>query len=437
MRHINNYKKFRDEQVNEEFLGSLLAAAKGAFKSFLTGIAAPFKNIKDDFKKGLKVEELKAKVTAMLDTLLKTTTDSINKAEDENALNSIMDQFTKEFDSKCVEIDKEIQAVKESKGNLIIEGAVKDGMIAGRVMLGMVKQKAAELKMEFDKRVAAAKDLAGKKAARIAEIKAIVDDFKKKKEDGAYFDAQITKYKTDNKIKSDVVDYKVGDEVIYLLKDKTPEMYDKAKKPEDQKAIVGVHKIAKIDGDNFTLEDEKGQPTIKKIGKDIMGKVEGGGEAQGGNIVLDWGDVEIEFKAADQAKHPGYSQIVKSGSKQLVVTDGQELLGKPVGEIKKGSKVKFTELLRNGQPDPMKEYETGVLQRIVDPEGKEVDEIEGAIPNQKAEGQDDLVKKLGDMKAKSPDDIKKVSSYVDFIGKPENAPKVAEIEKIITQGGAQ
>ena len=56
---------------------------------------------------------------------------------------------------------------------------------------------------------------------------------------------------------------------------------------------------------------------------------------------------------------------------------------------------------------------------------------------EKAEGQEDLVKKLGDMKAKSPDDIKKVSSYVDFISKPENAPKVAEIEKIITQGGAQ
>ena len=71
------------------------------------------------------------------------------------------------------------------------------------------------------------------------------------------------------------VTYAVGDEVIYLLKDKKPEEYDKTKKPEDQKAIVGVHKIAELDGDNFTLEDEKGEPTIKKTGKEIMGKVEG------------------------------------------------------------------------------------------------------------------------------------------------------------------
>jgi len=360
MKIINNYREFiqKSDEVNEEFLGSLLAAAKGAFKNFLSGIAAPFKSIKDDFKKGLKREELKKKVTTMLDTLLKTTTDNINKAEDEGILNQIIDQFTKEFDEKCIEIDKEIKSVKESNGNLILEGAIKDGMIAGRVMLGMVKQKAAELKMEFDKKVAAAKDLAGKKAARIAEIKAIVDDFKKKVTDDKYLDEQIKKYKTDNKI-------------------------------------------------------------------------EGGEEAQGGNIVLDWGDVEIEFKAADQDKHPGYAQIVKSGSKKLVVADGQELLGKPVGEIKKGSKVKFTELLRNGQPDPMKEYETGALERIVDAEGKEVDELKGVIPNQKAEGQEDLVKKLGELKSKKPDDIAKVSKYVDFISDEANKAKVEQINKII------
>jgi hypothetical protein len=40
------------------------------------------------------------------------------------------------------------------------------------------------------------------------------------------------------------------------------------------------------------------------------------------------------------------------------------------------------------------------------------------------------------MKTKNPDDIKKVSSYVDFIGKEENKSKVEEIDKIIG-GGAQ
>jgi len=360
MKRINDYQKFRDEQVNEEFLGSLLAAAKGAFKNFLTGIAAPFKSIKDDFKKGLKREELKKKVTVMLDTLLKTTTDSINKAEDETALTTIKDQFTKEFDEKCIEIDKEIQTVKESNNTLILEGAIKDGMIAGRVMLGMIKQKAAEIKMEFDKKVAAAKDLAGKKAIRVSEVKAIIDDFKKKVTDDKYLDEQIAKYKTDNKI-------------------------------------------------------------------------EVGAEEKGGNIILDWGDVEIELyrlRPENNYGKQGFFKIAKSGSKKLIVGEDDVIFAKVPPVIKKGEKVKLTEIRRNGQPDPMKEYETGTLERIVNEKGEEVDTIELSVA--KAEGQEDLVKKLGELKAKKPDDIPKVSKYIDFISDEANKGKVEEIDKIIT-----
>lgn len=356
MKRINNYQKFRDEQVNEEFLGSLLAAAKGAFKNFLSGIAAPFKSIKDDFKKGLKREELKTKVTAMLDTLLKTTTDNINKAEDEGILNQIIDQFTKEFDEKCIEIDKEIQAVKESNSTLILEGAIKDGMIAGRVMLGMVKQKAAELKMEFDKKVAAAKDLAGKKAARVAEIKAIVDDFKKKITDDKYLDEQIAKYKTDNKI-------------------------------------------------------------------------EGG---EGGNIVLDWGDVEIEIELPQKGGTTRY-KIVKSGSKKLVLPQGKFLFCDISGEAKKGEKVTLKDIYIPGggefKIDGKNFYETGPLERIVNEKGEEVDTYK--FSEEKPEGQEDLVKKLGELKTKKPDDISKVSKYVDFISDEANKAKIEEIDKII------
>jgi hypothetical protein len=352
MKHIRDYEKF-----NEEFLGSLLNAAKGAFKNFLTGISVPFKTLGDDFKKGLQKEELKKKMTTTLDSLLKTATDSINKAEDESALNQIVDQFKKEFDEKCAQIDKEIKTVKESN-SLILESAIKDGMIMGRVLLGMVRQKATEIKMEFDKKVAAAKDLASKKAARISEIKALVDDFKKKIVDDKYLDEQVKKYKEENKIES------------------TPE--------------------------------------------------------QGGNIVLDWGDVEIEIKKLEgeaSTKHPGYLQVVKSGSKKLIVAEGQEVLVKISGEIKKGDKVKLTDILRNGQPDPMKEYETGALERILNEKGEEVDsyKFEGV----ETSGQEDLVKKLGELKAKKPDEIKRVSSFVDFVSKDENKPKLVEIEKIM------
>jgi hypothetical protein len=52
----------------------------------------------------------------------------------------------------------------------------------------------------------------------------------------------------------------------------------------------------------------------------------------------------------------------------------------------------------------------------------------------KAEGQEDLVKKLGDLKTKKPDDIKKVGSFVDFISDEANKDKVAEIDKIMGAG---
>lgn len=52
----------------------------------------------------------------------------------------------------------------------------------------------------------------------------------------------------------------------------------------------------------------------------------------------------------------------------------------------------------------------------------------------KAEDQEDLSKKLGELKTKKPEDIKKVSSYVNFISDEKNKDKIAEIEKIIGGG---
>jgi hypothetical protein len=162
-------------------------------------------------------------------------------------------------------------------------------------------------------------------------------------------------------------------------------------------------------------------------------KIDSGGE--GGSIILDWGDVEIELqprKTADQGGAGIYNyQVIKSNSKKLVVKEGEELLTVIEGIAKKGESVKLTELLRAGKPDPLKEYETGKLERIV-VDGKEVDNHE--MGEAKPEGQDELVKKLGEIKTKNPEDIKKVSSYVDFISDEKNKDKVAEIDKILNAG---
>jgi len=202
MKYVRTYESFKtqkSEPVNEELLGDILKAAKGALKNFLAGVMAPFKTLKDDFKKGLKFEEVKTKFTAAIDNMLKNATANINKAKDEGEMNQMVDAFTKELEEKMAEFDKEIKTVKESK---IYEGKVQDALIGGRVLFGMLKDEYARVKVEFDKKVAAAKDLNGKKQARIAELKAVVDGFKKKINDEKLVKAATDKYKTDNKIET-------------------------------------------------------------------------------------------------------------------------------------------------------------------------------------------------------------------------------------------
>lgn len=68
---------------------------------------------------------------------------------------------------------------------------------------------------------------------------------------------------------------------------------------------------------------------------------------------------------------------------------------------------------------------------------KKTSDLLGAIEGAEAEGQEDLVKKLGEIKTKKPEDIKKVSNYVDFISDEKNKDKIAEIEKIMSEGEGQ
>jgi hypothetical protein len=85
------------------------------------------------------------------------------------------------------------------------------------------------------------------------------------------------------------IQYKEGDNVIYLLKDKKKEDYKADKKPEEQTDVVGVHKISKIEGDKFTLLDKDGKPTIVKTGAEILGKpegAEGAAEYKVGDVVI-------------------------------------------------------------------------------------------------------------------------------------------------------
>jgi hypothetical protein len=161
---------------------------------------------------------------------------------------------------------------------------------------------------------------------------------------------------------------------------------------------------------------------------------EGGEGVEGGKgtIILDWGDVMISIELPTEGGTSRY-EVIKSTSKKLVIPEGKSLFCDISGEVKKGDKVKLEKLSISGGGGSLKIdnndfYETGNIEKIV-LEGKEVESY--SFSEEKAEGQEDLVKKLGDMKTKKPEDIKKVGTFVDFISDEANKDKVAEIDKII------
>lgn len=287
MQYLKKYDSFKksqnSEEVNEELLGSLFKAATGAFKNFLSGISAPFKNLASDFKRGMKLEEAKKKMTSAIETMLKSASDNINKAKDENEINQMKDAFMKALDEKMTEFDKEIQTIKES--NLINEGAIQDTMIGGRVLFGMLKDELAKVKATFDQKFAAAKDLAGKKSAAIDGLKTAVENFKKKIADENLLKQATDKYKTENKIESTGTDDEllksygvekkedlVGKEVRYKMK-----KFDPNKKPEEQPDNIGKLKVLKVTADGLIFDGEK-EDFEKKMDQVLSAEKTGGSE---------------------------------------------------------------------------------------------------------------------------------------------------------------
>jgi hypothetical protein len=295
MKYIKKYESFkseRSEEVNEGLM-DILRAAGGALKNFLTGIMAPFKTIKDDFKKGLKFEEVKTKFITAMDQLLKTASDNINKAKDENEINQMNDAFTKELEEKMAEFDKEIKTVKESK---LYEGKVQNALIGGRVLFGMVKAEYDRLKKDFDTKFAQAKDLAAKKTVAIQRIKEVIESSKKKIGDEKLVSAATQKYKQDNKIvttdnpeilKSYGVTKKeelVGKEVRYKTK-----KFDANKKPEEQPDNVGKLKVLKVTADGLIFDGEK--EDFEKKMDDVL-PAEGAGKNPEDELKTNLGDVK-------------------------------------------------------------------------------------------------------------------------------------------------
>ena len=407
MKYIKKYESFKKqnaEPVNEEFLGKLIGGIKGLFKKA--------QERSNKAKGGKEVEVIYQKYLTMITSeLAKTAQIDLNvMAASKGDLPAAAGATTNDANAKLavdtlkkkkVVMDQIVQKIKAMALKEMDAILTKFGGAAANPQLKIIiDTKKDQFEMDYLNAKIAYLDKAGDKTMvaaiskeRDALSKSIEDDFKD-------FDT------------AKAVTYAVGDEVIYLLKDKKPEEYDKTKKPEDQKAIVGVHKIAELDGDNFTLEDEKGEPTIKKTGKEIMGKVEGGEPAEEYKV----GDSVIHLKK-DKEKAE-WEALTDEEKKDPKGEKAKEIVG--VHKIEKIEGDNFT--FKDSDNNDFIKTKADIL-------GK----TEGGA---QVEGQEDLQKKLGEMKSK-PEELKKVSKYVDFISDEKNATKVEEIEKIIGEGGQE
>lgn len=433
MKYIKRYESFKSEtsdSVNEEFLGKLLGGIKNLFKKGMERInkTKGGKEIEAIYQKYLKMIHDQLQKAAQVDLNIAAAAKGEEAAPQKGpmAAAAIQGKPGEAKESASYDSENRIFEADDANAKLAADTLKKKRAIMDQIVAKLKDQAAKEMAGVLDKFGGAAEN---------PQLNAILQA-KKDEFDMAYLNAQIayldaagdktmvaeiskrrdavaksieSKMKDFDSLKP--IDYKEGDEVIYLLKGKKPEEYNRSKKPEDQKNVVGVHKIVKIDGDEFTLEDEDGKPTIIKKGEEIMGKVEGGAQGEGeykdGDTVIyllkDKKKEEWEALSDEEKAKPGEGKAA-------------EIVGvKPIEKID-GDKVTFLD--KDGKPTILK-----TLAEIV---------AKGEAP--KAEGQEDLVKKLGDLKAKKPEEIKKVASYVDFISDEKNKDKVAEIDKIIGAG---
>ena len=169
MQYCDDYRVLSEEDPTNEGIMDFLKAATGAVKNFFNGVAAPFKNFRADLQKGIELEEAKTSMSKKLDEIGAASIKSINGAKEKSEIMQMQETFLKNIDSQLAEFDKSISTVKESRS--INEGKIQDALIGGRVFIGLVKDEFQRLNTEFQKKFAAAKDIAAAKTEAINLIK--------------------------------------------------------------------------------------------------------------------------------------------------------------------------------------------------------------------------------------------------------------------------
>lgn len=284
MKYVKKYESFRfnknnSNSLNEGVLDNVLKSAKGTLKNFISGILRPFNKLKDDFKMGLKLEDVKMKINNTLDEVLKVAIANINKSIDENDINQIIDSFIKEIDEKMIEFDTEIKSIKESK---VLENSSQNALIGARVILGILKDEYVKQKQNFDKKYAEAKDIESKKQVAILRLKTLIENYKKKINDENILKKSTEEYKKENNIKEIIeidnnilksydvskINDLIGKEIFYKKKG-----FIEGKSPTEQEDLVTSGELKSIQNNQLIIYNKNIDENITKDVKDILPKV--------------------------------------------------------------------------------------------------------------------------------------------------------------------
>jgi hypothetical protein len=287
-------------KVNEEFIGSLI---KGALGKLFGLFSDAFKDLGADFKSMFKEDDpssIKDIIIKNVDQAVDASQKEINNLKSDGDILGIMDNMVVKLTelangmAKDVEgaLGKEKAKPVESLAKAILLGS-KEADFVGIVgaldpAAGILKK---DINFKYSKKnyvteVNKGKDIAAKKALATKFFDSLQKEIKN----------EVEKSLTDEEIKTMYSklaggatggeEYKVGDSVIYLLKDKKKEEYDPKKKPEEQTDIVGVKKIEKIDGDKYFFKTTDGKDFFKtKL--EIMGKSEAAPAGENAKKVAD------------------------------------------------------------------------------------------------------------------------------------------------------
>jgi len=179
-------------------------------------------------------------------------------------------------------------------------------------------------------------------------------------------------------------------------------------KKRKQVAIDWVNKtlVPRLDKYLSEIKDEEVENYLKSAGKEVPPT---GQEFKAGDTVIYKRDKFNE----DEWKNVSDDDKKKTGEGKMKELQDKEMIGiKKVKEIN-GDEVSFEDA------DFTKKKE----------------DILGKTEGEKAEGQEDLVKTLGDVKSKNPEAIKKISDIANLYKDPEaNKDKIGEIEKQLGGG---